>query len=158
MNKAHLLAKINTAFSNVPYPGDNHLGDLSGRDDSENVTALFKSRAWQSLEPDELWPLALYYMTPEALHYYFPAYLITSLKTGYGDVLDVIIDCLTPPQDVSDTEAFQKKFQLFSTEQRNVISLFLEGIIEESRLHQKNNHPIVVDESLLNLQNFWRKM
>ena len=95
MEKTELQAAIRAAFENVPYPGDQNICPPSSRDDGEGVTELLRGKDWRSL-PSKLPALCMWWMTPEAAHYYLPAYLLGSIETGLDTALEDTILLLSP--------------------------------------------------------------
>lgn len=137
MDKAELQKRIVSAFADVPYPGDDRLGDPDGRDDGEDVTEGFRGKDWRSLKPDELWPDALFWMTPEAYHYYFPAYLLAAMKGNAGDIFDSVLVHLTPPLDTDNAaDNFHERHNSFTAAQKQVVRDFLDLVLEEIIAHR----------------------
>src|ERR1700687_3467403 len=80
----HLAARVKTAFSDIPYPGDDRLMlDLYQGDWEADLAAeAFAGQHWTTV-PLKLLGFhqeSLHYFTPEAFRYYLPAYLLAPLK------------------------------------------------------------------------------
>ena len=111
MSKDELVAQIEQAFANTTYPGDDHLTNCPRKncDDCMEIARDFRGKSWSSLTDVKLLrhhESALALMTPEALHYYLPAFMLAALKDS--KTADVILDNLefglTPPE-TEGTEA-----------------------------------------------------
>ena len=94
--KKELQKAVFDAFDDVLYPGDGNIGDPSGRDDAEEVEKVFRGLDWRSLAFKKLSGIALLFMTPEALHYYIPAYLISAIEEVGADEVSGLCFCLSP--------------------------------------------------------------
>ena len=89
-----LVEKIEVAFADVVYPGDDCLTDSFG-EEAEALEVEFRGKtSWKELAPDFLnkapggWGSALSFFSAAALQFYLPAYLIAdingSLEIGEG--------------------------------------------------------------------------
>ena len=128
MEKTQLQARIRAAFKNVPYPGDDNIGDPLGRDDAEGVTEWLRGVNWRTLSRrKDLWNLGLYFMTPEACHYYLPAYLLVALKHPYSSAVGGVTLRLRPYDGPHPypKEIFSQFVSLLSPDQKQVIRDFL---------------------------------
>jgi hypothetical protein len=97
MEKGALQAAIRAAFEDVPYPGDDNIGDPNGRDDAESVSRGFCGTDWRMLKSErELWSLGLIFMTDEAAHYYLPAYLLVGMENPVRDAMTGALLILDP--------------------------------------------------------------
>jgi len=88
-----LAKKIETAFADVQYPGDEDLTTSFG-EEAEALEAEFRGRTdWKALKPEFLnqapdgWGSALSFFSAAALQFYLPAYLIADIK-GKLDTAD----------------------------------------------------------------------
>jgi hypothetical protein len=155
MNNPQFGSKVQAAFSTVPYPGDENIGAPDGRYDGEKVTNLFRGKDWRSLKLDDLWVPALSFMTPQAFHYYFPAFLLVALDALFlsdesdadlatsilasremsaGDILERLTLLLASPEQDSYPEAirtFYSRFGNFTTAQREVVREFIGLALED---------------------------
>lgn len=127
MNKEELQRNIKSAFADVPYPGNGSLGVPEGGHDSELVENILRGRNWRTLAPSELNRITLNFMTPEAFHYYLPAYLLIAFEEQDGDPGGVLNDCLTPLEldDFGVNRRFNILFSHFSPSQKRVIVDYL---------------------------------
>jgi hypothetical protein len=116
-----LIARIEEAFKDVPYPGDEEL--RHGHPDSVDD---FIGRHWKDLPFDFMFPNreALWSFSAEGFHFYLPAFLIVMLKhPGKMDTLsDVLFGQLLPHERSGYT---MLKAELFSKAQAQVIHDFL---------------------------------
>ncbi|HYE19095.1 MAG TPA: hypothetical protein VEA69_11660 [Tepidisphaeraceae bacterium] len=75
MTPTELRSTILGAFADVPYPGDDRIVDTL--QDDEGVVEYFRGRPPTGHAPADLrrHDSALSFLTPDALHYYLPAFL-----------------------------------------------------------------------------------
>lgn len=79
-----IKARIEAAFSRVPYPGDGNIAK-GPRYEYDMTVAKFKGVRWQDWKetPSQFLTMncqtALFLMTDEAFHYYLPLYMIQAL-------------------------------------------------------------------------------
>jgi len=126
--------RVELAFANVPYPGDDDIAyDNTGYDlDCEEVLATFRSRSWKSISKAEVFQHrdSFPVFTPVAFHYYLPAFLVACSK--YRLELDVAPEHLafnlTPPKQEtgSSWDFFWARARLFDPGQGGVILEYLE--------------------------------
>jgi hypothetical protein len=116
-----LRHSIQEAFADVPYPGDDNLALPGARDDGDSVIELFRGRDWRSLQPRELWPPAVYFMTPQALHYYLPGYLLGCDTVEAGDAKDSLLGLIR-----SNGIEY---FDFLSTTQKKVLADYIYAIV-----------------------------
>lgn len=148
--KRALVEQIERAFANVPYPGDN--GICAGLTDAERrlgteeaeVEAAFRGRFWRDVPAEviEHHYASLSLFSPQAYHFYLPAYMLAALgvlrrppdhpHVGYA-IKDAVIWSLTPPKSQdSATEWFLGRVTGFSSEQKAAIRAFLHWMDKES--------------------------
>lgn len=82
-----LIARIEQAFADVPYPGDENLTQSSHGDEPAALVLEFRGRTdWRELSAEFLdqapdgWGSALAFFSGEAHRFYLPAYLIADLR------------------------------------------------------------------------------
>lgn len=126
MDKQELHERIRNAFEDVPHPGDENLAAPDAREDEvETLLEWYAGKDRYSFQPHELWKDAFYWMTPEAAHYYLPAYLIAA--TDNGIMRDEAIYILTP-----DTAPKDEEGNLFlSSSQKQGIYEFLDWLLDD---------------------------
>jgi hypothetical protein len=124
--------QIESAFADVPYPGDDHIADHQDCLECDDIRAFFRNKTWRELRFPELygWHSALNLFTPQALRYFLPGYMLASL--GHWKEAD-----LTPawilygwlPTEKVETEAQRdnriKRQSIFSPAQRAAIAAYL---------------------------------
>jgi hypothetical protein len=86
-----LKQTIEEAFADVEYPGDQNITRCPYNcAECRRVAEFFKGRTWTGQNDEELRPqhVALTLFTPEAFHYFLPAFMLVSIG-GYekGDVI-----------------------------------------------------------------------
>jgi hypothetical protein len=90
--------------------------------------------------------------TPEAYHYYLPAFLLRALDAFDPDslVLQFCIYNLSPKETPIDDPWYRERLNQFYTEEASVISRFLEYIRDDERFHD-----LSVDADL-GIRKFWQ--
>lgn len=130
-----LKQKIKTAFADVLYPKEK----ISGYDNEEGreIEAAFSNNEWKTIKPQilneyyDIIPL----LSPEAFHFFLPAYLLYSLDhfSGFETTTEFTIYAVTPTKsDVKDSlEYWKQKFEKFNSEQMMCIYEFLDLVKED---------------------------
>lgn len=136
MDKSELQTAIQIAFADVPYPGDNNIGAKGGRDDAEWVETWLRGKDWRTLASERMLDVGLYFMTPEACHYYLPAYLLGALDLK-SQALDGLMFRLGPPniEDKELEDTYLSFACLLTKEQKKAVTAFL--VYELRRLREK---------------------
>ncbi|WP_108869261.1 DUF6714 family protein [Aquimarina aquimarini] len=105
MKKIDLIIKIEEAFNQQKYPGDEKLVyDNSGKHlECIEVKELFKNKKWQELPNNFLFEAStsLNFFSKEAFKYYLPSFMIFSLKeyVEADGIPDVLVNLLTLPSE-----------------------------------------------------------
>jgi hypothetical protein len=111
-----LVAQIERAFADVPYPGDDHIckgvTDEARRLGTEeaSIEAVFRGRHWRDvpLESLSLFSATLSFLTPEAYRFYLPAYMLAVIRLSpeamrriprSGDIEGSLLYSLEPASD-----------------------------------------------------------
>lgn len=79
---AALVAEINAAFDQAPYPGDDNVCLVGGQEEEASLYALeFQGLDWRTLHPSLLAQnfLGLNFFTADGFRYFLPAYLVADL-------------------------------------------------------------------------------
>lgn len=125
--------QIEGAFSRESYPGDNHLTEGSSLE-AGDVSSFLKGRRWQDFRVEELARNheSLFFMTPEAVRYYIPAFLIASVR-HYDDsdkIPSTLLFFLNPfsMTDSNYQSRFKQRFEPFTDSERSALIAFLEYI------------------------------
>ncbi|MBT8446816.1 MAG: hypothetical protein HKO62_01005 [Gammaproteobacteria bacterium] len=92
-----LIARIEQAFSDVPYPGDDDLTDSTYGEEPAALVEAFRGRTdWRALSSEFLnqapdgWASALSFFSGAAFRFYLPAYLIADIN-GELDATDPLV-------------------------------------------------------------------
>ena len=123
-----LRQEIEQVFADVPYPGDNNITHCPYNcSECRRVALFFKGKTWTGHNGEELKPfhVALSLFTPEAFHYFLPAFMLVSMG-GYerGDVIpDAIRFHFEYSQEMKGT--FAVRMSKFSAHQRKSIIDYL---------------------------------
>ena len=82
---------IEEAFASVSYPGDDNITRCPYNcSECRRIAGFFKGKTWTGYAAEELrgYHVALTLFTPEAFHYFLPAFMLVSLGSyEKGDVL-----------------------------------------------------------------------
>lgn len=158
INLEEVKKNIEFAFANVQFPGDEYLLDSTCQDESEIED--FKGRNWQRWQdiPPEIIDYnysSLPFLTPIALLFFLPAYMIYGLENFDSNVLEFTVYKLIPPVNVNGQELKLKELFLswviqLTSDQQRAITLFLEYVKEQyEQLHCTSND---ANEAL---QSYW---
>lgn len=118
----------------MPYPGDDNIARCTWKDcpECKDIVAHFRGTAWRDHTLEQLWEhhSAISMFTPEALHYFLPAFMLQSL--GYWKDFDEIpfsIACQflpSKPDAGTDEQQYRaKRWAMFNREQREAIAGYL---------------------------------
>ncbi len=123
-----LKQTIEAAFANVPYPGDGNITHCPYNcSECRRIAIYFKGKSWtgNTLEELRLQHVALSLFTPEAFHYFLPAFMLVSLEEyEKGDVIpDAIRFHFEYSQEMKSH--FAVRMSKFSAAQRAVIIEYL---------------------------------
>jgi hypothetical protein len=124
-----LKQTIETAFANVPYPGDDNITRCSYHcAECRRIAEFFKSKTWSDLTLEDLRAhhVALSLFTPEAFHYFLPAFMLASMVSYEKG--DVIPDAIRFHFEYSAEMQghFAVRMSQFSMEQRYAIIDYLD--------------------------------
>jgi hypothetical protein len=127
MNAAEVIRSIEHAWRDVPYPGNRNIFTPDSYDD-EDIVRYFGGTTWRGHDPTKLraHSSAFMFFTPEAFHYWLPAFMIAALQSPTE--ADVILDHI--PRSVSNKYA-ACRWPLFSDIQRQAVATYLRFQIEK---------------------------
>ena len=127
MNVTEVIRLIEDAWRDVPYPGDDKIFTPDSYDD-EDIVNYFGGTTWRGHEPARLraHSSAFTFFTPEAFHYWFPAFMIAAIQDP--EEADVILHYI--PWSLNDRYA-PKRWALFSLAQRQAVAAYLRFQIEK---------------------------
>lgn len=153
--QAELVQKIEAAFADAVYPGDDNLVNLYHDDvfcqECAEIHKTFKGRRWQTITKDVLTRNheAVFLFRPDAYRYYLPAFLIAALRQlKTSDNLPPSTVFSLSPID-KETDYFKSRIRGFTAEQKQVIREFLE-------LYAQNT-AISHDKALKKALRYWRE-
>lgn len=159
-NKSSLLQKIENAFADVNYPGDEHLVIQSYGEEPELVKQHFGGQKdWRRMSAEELdFHEALSFFSDEAFRFFLPAFLIADINDAlsFNDPSIRICWALTPQaneQKIAKAwggetmgERARKCFDAFTKEQVHAIVSYLHYRIA------KNEYNPSIQQAL---ENYW---
>ena len=123
---------IEAAFAEVPYPGDDNIGDDMSCGECKDIAEHFRGTTWGDHFLAELQKQqsALSFFSPEALQYFLPAYMIASM--GHWKEADMIPSSILYrwlPSKPDETDAMRQyrieRQSIFSSAQRATIAAYL---------------------------------
>ena len=140
-----LREAIRAAFAGTPYPGDDHLTVYfpEGREYDETFK-LLRGKTWMECSVTEFirGDTPFPDLTPEAFHYYMPAFLLASIDPHHescSDVASSLMFYLNPVNakntsgetylQYDDAENYRRRIALFTSDQRSVVINVLEEYI-----------------------------
>ena len=118
MNAAEIIQLIEDAWRVAPYPGDDKIFTPDSYDD-EDIVNFFGGTTWRGHSPVNLrgHSSAFTFFTPEAFHYWLPAFMIAAIQSP--EEADVILDHIS--WSLGDRYA-SKRWPLFSSAQRKAVA------------------------------------
>lgn len=133
---APLLARIHSAFADVPPPPDDRLvSDGGSYLEGDAIRQAFRGRRWHEVPLDDLRRevAALYFFTPEAFRYYLPAFLAAAVADpARSDTIPgSLIRALSKPDAPGDDlRWFEDRAGGFTDAQSAAIRAFLESRVK----------------------------
>lgn len=124
-----LKQTIETAFAEVPYPGDDNITRCPYHcAECRRIADFFKGKTWPHLTLEGLRAhhVALSLFTPEAFHYFLPAFMLVSMVSYEKG--DVIPDAIRFHFEYSAEMQghFAVRMSRFTVEQRHAIIDYLD--------------------------------
>lgn len=128
--------RVEAAFADAPYPGDDHIGYDPGDWESAELSRAFKGRHWRELSPAELQYHGSSFLSSEGFRYYLPAYLLAALE-DHGNLMPHTVYGLTLPGGSSPEEQRLRAWQLerfdgLIPSQKRAVRAFLEYARDEA--------------------------
>ncbi len=126
MNAADTIHLIEDSWREVPYPGDDKIFTPDSYDD-EDIVNYFGGTTWRGHSPADLraHSSAFTFFTPEAFHYWLPAFMIAAIQNR-GEA-DVIVDYIAW---YLGAHSAPKGWPLFSPAQRRAVAAYFRFQIE----------------------------
>jgi hypothetical protein len=139
-----IVQKTQIAFADNQYPGDENLVEDPEYWEAINLSEQLKGKDWRAVPLEVLnkYRFNLSLFTPEAFHYYLPAFILASVL--FSDQVDTLPDNLiynlTPPEkDGLDMDKFLKIAKSFKTSQKEVIREFIKLYVTLETSYQDLN-------------------
>lgn len=123
---------IESAFADVPYPGDDRIADHKDCPECDDVREHFQGATWRGHNVAELqqYQSVLTLFTPQALQYFLPAFMLVSLgawREADDIPFSILYMCL--PSDSSEEAGLRQhrreRFEIFTRRQRKAIADYL---------------------------------
>lgn len=156
--REELIRKIEEAFADSQYPGDDRLVyDRSGRHfECEEIAKDFRGKDWREIPLETLryHSDSLFFFTSKAYKFYLPAYLMASIRSyREADIIssNVVYSLTYPEETGTKMELFIDRTNCFSSTQKLAIRSFLEFLLAQ----HSNDFPL--GDLNIALDRFWRK-
>src|SRR5215471_13275130 len=128
----NIYETIESAFADVPYPGDDRIADHQNCPECDDVREHFRGATWHGHTVGELqqYQSVLPLFTPQALQYFLPAFMLVSLGAWReADDIPFSILYLCLPSDTSEDAGLQQhrreRYAIFTPRQREAIAAYL---------------------------------
>jgi hypothetical protein len=162
LNKDEIIQKINKAFSDNEFPGNDNLVAQSYGEEPDLVRDRFTGQNnWNKLTPEFIdFDGALSFFSDKAFRFYIPAFMIADINEQLENNNPYVRLCsfLTPESETKKIaktwgggtmgDRAKECFKHFSDEQVNAIIAYLNWKL----LQDKNN--LIIEQAL---QNYWLK-
>lgn len=161
-----LISRIEQAFADVSYPGDDDLTDSVYGEEPAALIEEFRGKVdWRSLNAEFLdqapdgWGTALSFFSPNALRFYLPAYMIADIRgqLSTSDPAYRLCTSLTPlggKQKIAKMwgggtmgERARAEFDIYDAQKVSVIVAYLWW-----KLESLGGHDEIVEQAL---ENYW---
>jgi len=137
--KKEIVQLIEEAFADTAYPKSSDLVN-SKMSEPQEVQSFFEGKKWQEISWQSLHKgmeyggdIALIFMNNEAFHYFFPAFMLITIK-NYEEcdrVSDSTILKTTCSNNVQRNEQYiNQRFEFFTLEQKKAIAHFLKYMVD----------------------------
>jgi hypothetical protein len=101
LDPATLLVRIDEAFGDEPYPGDDHIVRAASDLESARIRDVLAGSHWRDVAYEDLERLhsALPFLSAEGYRFYLPAFMAFSIVDFQraGTIPDEVVRSLTPP-------------------------------------------------------------
>ncbi|MBN1125758.1 MAG: hypothetical protein JXA82_12180, partial [Sedimentisphaerales bacterium] len=140
-----LTQEIESAFANVPYPGDKNIIEKGSRwEYGKNITGGLKGVDWRDLEKVSFHFETKRYVLPNPIHltpaayrYFLPGYMLVLIR-HYHEVTSWVYFIINSLQLYSEGDNLAlyhkdrlKKFEMLSPDQKRAVRHFLEYLEDE---------------------------
>lgn len=117
---------IARAFADVPPPPEDRLRASVG-DEAEEDTEPFRRKDWKEIGDDLLarHHYALFWFTPEAFHYFFPAFLTGGLRVPSAVHVITLLQMLRPGNDPSSARFRKDRWRRLTKPQVEALAMWL---------------------------------
>jgi hypothetical protein len=123
---------IESAFADVPYPGDDRIADHQDCPECDDVRQHFHGASWRGHTAAELqqYQSALSLFTPQAFQYFLPAFMLASLGAWHeaDDIpFSIMYMCLPPDPDeeAGVRQHARERFEILTVRQREAVVAYL---------------------------------
>ncbi len=149
-SREQVIQAIESAFADVPYPGDRNIGSDPDYWECAEINGHFGGRHWKDVPRDILQyhqhdhP----FFSPAGMHYYLPTYLIAALDR-FGDTLEFTFYEINPPAEGhKHREDWAKRYDPMTPAQKNAIRMWLGYLRDEMST-------LMEEEARASLEKYW---
>jgi hypothetical protein len=121
---------IERSFAQVPRPSDEDLVESPGHEELED-TEPFRGKAWDEIGHPTLLrhQYALFWFTPEAFHYFLPAFLCAALDNPGSLYTTTILQFLSPTDDKTLATFAKERWSLLTDAQIQALDEWLSYLL-----------------------------
>jgi hypothetical protein len=125
---------IERAFATVHRPSDENLCASVGYEELKD-TEPFRGRDWRDLDPAVLLrhQYALFWFTPEAFHYYLPAFLIAGIQRPRALYVITLLQILRPTKGAAAAAFARERWTLLTNSQIQALEEWLSWLLSQAK-------------------------
>jgi hypothetical protein len=125
---------IEQGFEHGAPPAETSLTTSRGDEELED-TKPFRGKNWEDLDPDILprYQYALFWFTPEAFHYYLPAFLRAGVTTPHAVYVTTLLQLLQPTNDHTLAKFRKERWGLLTDPQIEALEQWLYWLLGQTK-------------------------
>jgi hypothetical protein len=158
--RTEFAKRVEAAFEDVPYPGDDNICDAESTPDETEIIRAFRGKHWKAVNFEFImfrFTSALYFLSSEAFVIYLPSYLITTIV--HYENCDVLPDYMWGNLAVEENDAFFREVflpraKLLTTKQIEIIEEFLD--LMYLQMEKEFSEEIESANEVISAKRFWR--
>jgi hypothetical protein len=138
---------IESAFAEVPYPGDDNIADHQNCLECEELRTYLRGKTWKELSFPKLHDFheALPLLTPEAFRFFLPGYMLAALTNWdeSGMIPYSIVQIGGYHDDAWNVrDEARENRKIFSPRQREAIGSWLKDLIRYGPMEWRDNEGV----------------
>lgn len=154
-----LVARIEAAFSQNNYPGDDFVIPVRNSMDLEAIELrdVFRGKNWNEISTELLLSghAALVYFTPVGFRFYLPAFMLATLfNWDTADIVpeSLILELIPPSDDDPGRVKFNERLAILTTSEKKAVRAFLEYL---DKKYAEGKPPFLLPREALN--KYWSR-